>query len=77
MIFTLIKHLNRNLNGKKDGIVVCSKSLSHIDDTSIRFMEWIEVLRLVGVQKIVLYVLDVHPNVMKVKLIIIQQHNTF
>ena len=40
--------------------------MSHIDDTSIRFMEWIEVLRLVGVNKIVLYVLDVHPNVMKV-----------
>ena len=29
-------------------------------------MEWIEVLRLQGVKKIVLYVLDVHPNVMKV-----------
>ena len=27
------------------------------------------MLRLVGVKKIVLYVLDVHPNVMKVKLI--------
>ena len=29
-------------------------------------MEWIEVLRLQGVKKIVLYILDVHPNVMKV-----------
>ncbi len=38
-----------------------------MDDTSIRFMEWIEVLRLVGVNKIFLYVLYVHPNVMKVK----------
>ena len=61
-----LKHFDRNLKSKKEGIALCSKSLSHIDDTSIRFMEWIEVLRLVGVKKIVFYVLDVHPNVMKV-----------
>ena len=62
----IIKEFDRNTNNKKEGIAVCSKSLSHIDDTSIKFMEWIEVLRLQGVKKIVLYVLDVHPNVMKV-----------
>ena len=67
--------LYRNKNGKKEGIAVCSKSLSHIDDTSIKFMEWIEVLRLQGVKKIVLYVLDVHPNVMKVKQDILDHHN--
>ena len=33
-------------------------------------MEWIEVLRLVGADKIIHYVLHVHPNVMKVRGII-------
>ena len=65
-----IKHFVRNKYGEKEGIAVCSKSLSHIDDSSIKFIEWIEVLRLQGVKKIVLYILDVHPNVMKVKQVI-------
>ena len=50
-----IKHFDRNINGKKEGIAVCSKSLSHIDDTSIKFMEWIEVLRLQGVMLCYVY----------------------
>ena len=40
-------------------------------------MEWIEVLRLQGVKKIVLYVLDVHPNVMKVIQEIFDFHKYF
>ena len=72
-----IKHFDRNINGKKEGIAVCSKSLSHIDDTSIKFMEWIEVLRLQGVKKIVLYILDVHPNVMKVIQYILDYHDEY
>ena len=34
----------------------------------MRFIEWIEVLRALGVEKIILSVLSVHSNVMKVDL---------
>ena len=58
--------LQRNENGVKSGVGVCSKSLSHLGDQSMRFIEWIELLRALGVEKIMLSVLSVHPNVMKV-----------
>ena len=51
-----------------EGIAVCSKSLSHLGDVSMRFIEWIELLRAQGVDKIFLKVYAVHPNVMKVKI---------
>ena len=50
----------------KKGIGVCSKSLSHIQDVSIAFIEWLELLRALGADKIMLSVLSVHPNVEKV-----------
>ena len=53
-------------DGVKRGIGVCSKSLSHMDDASMRFIEWIELLRALGADKIMLSVLSVHPNVRKV-----------
>ena len=52
--------------GHKQGFAVCSKSLSHLGDMSMRFIEWIELLRALGVDKIILKILAVHPNVMKV-----------
>ncbi len=52
-----------------EGVAVCSKSLSHLGDVSIRFIEWIELLRAQGVDKIFLKVYAVHPNVMKVIII--------
>ena len=53
-------------SGDKQGFAVCSKSLSHLGDVSMRFIEWIELLRALGVDKIFLKILAVHPNVMKV-----------
>ena len=53
-------------SGHKQGFAVCSKSLSHLGDVSMRFIEWIELLRALGVDKIILKILAVHPNVMKV-----------
>ena len=53
-------------SGHKQGFAVCSKSLSHLGDVSLRFIEWIELLRALGVDKIILKILEVHPNVMKV-----------
>ena len=45
---------------------MCSKSLSHIQDVSMAFIEWLELLRALGADKIMLSVLSVHPNVEKV-----------
>ena len=57
------------MNGEaKEGIALCSKSLSHLEDESLRFIEWIELLTVMGVSKIILSVLSVHPNVLKVML---------
>ena len=52
--------------GEKRGIGVCSKSLSFVDDASIKFIEWIELLRALGADKIMLSVLFLHPNMEKV-----------
>ena len=56
----------RREDGVKKGIGVCSKSLSYIDDGSKKIIEWIELLRALGADKIMLSVLSVHPNIMKV-----------
>ena len=53
-------------SGQKRGIAVCSKWQSSLEDKSMRFVEWIEILRAQGVEKIFLTVLAVHPNVWKV-----------
>ena len=53
-------------DGVKRGIGVCSKSLSFVDDASIKFIEWIELLRALGADKIMLSVLFLHPNMQKV-----------
>ena len=62
-------YFDKNENSHKKGIAVCSKSLSHPGDVSMRIIEWIEVLRAQGVDKIILSVLSVHPNVNKVRLV--------
>ena len=62
-----LRILNRlREDGEKKGIGVCSKSLSYIQDGSSRIIEWIELLRALGADKIMLSVLSVHPNLMKV-----------
>ena len=53
-------------DGLKRGIAVCSKALSQIEDNSIKIIEWIELLRALGAEKIMIGVLSVHPNIMKV-----------
>ena len=65
-------HYNLPPDGQeKTGIAVCSKSLSLLDDVSVRLIEWLEVLRSMKVDKINLYVLHAHPNVIKVCKIIV------
>ena len=62
----LLVNFARHESGEKHGFAVCSKSLSHLGDMSMRFIEWIELLRAQGVEKIFLKILAVHPNTMKV-----------
>ena len=62
-------YFDRHESGHKQGIAVCSKWISHFRDLSLRLVEWIEVLRAQGVEKIFLKILAVHPNVMKVRML--------
>ena len=57
---------NHREDGVKKGIAVCSKALSILEDNSLRLIEWIELLRALGAEKVIIGVLSVHPNLMKV-----------
>ena len=51
----------------KKSFAVCVKGLAFTnEDRSVRLIEWFELLRLVGADKIFLYNLGVHPNISKV-----------
>ena len=53
--------------GEKAKFAVCVKGMDFpLDDLSVRMVEWLEVLKALGADKIFLYNLDVHPNVRKV-----------
>ena len=58
-------------DGVKKGIAVCSKALSLLTDNSMRFIEWIELLRALGAEKIMIGVISVHPNYIKVSKILL------
>lgn len=58
---------NRPPDGKKKGFAVCVKGLDFLyDDLSVRLVEWIELLGILGADKIYFYELQVHPNISKV-----------
>jgi hypothetical protein len=51
----------------KDGFAVCVKGLDFLhEDLSVRLVEWIEMLGILGANKIFFYELAVHPNITKV-----------
>ena len=51
---------------KKKRFGVCVKGMSFpTDDLTLKIMEWIEVLKSLGVDTIFLYDLAIHPNVKK------------
>ncbi|CAB3369777.1 uncharacterized protein LOC135935988 [Cloeon dipterum] len=53
--------------GQKKGFAVCVKGLDFLhEDLSVRMVEWIELLHLLGADKIFMYKLQVHPNISKV-----------
>lgn len=58
---------NRPPENKKKGFAVCVKGLDFpYDDLSVRLVEWIELLGILGADKIFFYELQVHPNISKV-----------
>ncbi|XP_044739083.1 uncharacterized protein LOC123300562 [Chrysoperla carnea] len=58
---------NKPENGKKKDFAVCVKGLDFLhDDLSVRLVEWIEMLSILGADKIFFYELQVHPNISKV-----------
>lgn len=59
--------INNHVPEKKGQFAVCVKGLDFLqEDLSIRLVEWIELLGLLGADKIFLYELEVHPNISKV-----------
>lgn len=53
--------------GEKQQFAVCVKGLDYPkEDFSERLVEWLEMLKLLGVHKVYMYELQVHPNISKV-----------
>ncbi|XP_066959543.1 uncharacterized protein [Macrobrachium rosenbergii] len=58
---------NLPLSGLKEDFAVCVKGLDFPGtDLSVRITEWLELLFLLGVSKVFMYDIEVHPNVAKV-----------
>ncbi|CAF1141265.1 unnamed protein product [Adineta ricciae] len=58
---------NQQFITKKEDFAVCVKGLDFMHtDISVRLVEWIELLYILGVKKIFFYQFDVHPNISKV-----------
>jgi hypothetical protein len=51
---------------RKKRFAVCVVGMTLVDDLSVRVVEWVELLGLLGVSKIFLYRLFLHPNLEKV-----------
>lgn len=52
---------------RRERFAVCVKGLDFLyEDLSVRLVEWLELLRLLGASKVFLYDLEVHPNITKV-----------
>ncbi|XP_059491268.1 uncharacterized protein LOC132205908 [Neocloeon triangulifer] len=54
--------------GKRQNFVICVKALNfqHLSSLAIRLVEWIELHKILGADKIVFYKFGTHPNVTKV-----------
>ena len=58
---------NRPKNGKKERFAVCVKGLEFLhEDLSFRLVEWIELLKILGANKVFFYQFDLHPRLQQV-----------
>ncbi|XP_066941202.1 uncharacterized protein [Macrobrachium rosenbergii] len=54
-------------SGQKEGFAVCVKGMSYpFTDYSVRLIEWLELLFILGADKVFFYDYDMHPNISKV-----------
>ena len=51
---------------KKSGIGVCVSRVTHFTDKSVSLIEWLEMLRILGANKVYIYTFYIHPNISKV-----------
>lgn len=51
---------------KKKNFVVCLKDMNFRDDISRNLVEWLEILKIFGADKVAAYVIKVHPRTMNV-----------
>ena len=61
-----IVHNNLKDNETRETFGVCVKGIDFLGDFSVRLVEWIELLKALGVHRIFTYQLQVHKNVSKV-----------
>ncbi|KAF4532512.1 hypothetical protein B566_EDAN007627 [Ephemera danica] len=52
--------------GTRNSVAVCVKGLDFEEDRSVRLVEWLEINRLLGANKLVVYLYSVHPNMSRV-----------
>ncbi|XP_054709019.1 uncharacterized protein LOC129218721 [Uloborus diversus] len=59
--------VNHKVPQKREDFAVCVKGLDFLyEDISVRLVEWIELLNILGAQKIFFHEIEVHPNISKV-----------
>ena len=53
-------------NKTRESFAVCHKELRFSSDISLRLIEWLELLRILGVSKVFFHLLSVHKNMERV-----------
>lgn len=53
------------VDNMKKPFAVCVKDLDFMDDQTKQIVEWIEILSLLGADKFFIYVINIHPNMMR------------
>ena len=66
-VYNSLRVIYEKLNKTKESFAVCHKALRFsVNDLSLRLIEWLELLRILGVSKVFLYSLGAHQNVERV-----------
>ena len=68
-------------NKTRESFAVCHNPLRYSRDLSLRLIEWLELLRILGVSKVFIYSMSIHKNMERVlnyyqKIVIIVKHMT-
>jgi hypothetical protein len=63
VIHNVEKHIKKENEKRK--FAVCLKDFDFKDDNSMWMIEWLEILKLLGANKVFIYVLKIHPKTLK------------